>query len=125
MQIRRRMGRGLAVALAAVFALLSQTVVFALPAQAGETIEICTAHGSKTVMLDQSGAPAQPKQAPCPHCDSCLAAVQAAPDAAPVLVQPVRYGERVQQAAGRPFRFFQARGPPRPPGQGPPHILTV
>ena len=124
---KRRTAWGLPAAWAAVAAILLQVVIGAMPvqAQASQTIEICTAHGSKTVSVDQAGAPAQPQKAPCPHCDHCLAAFQAAPAVAPIIVSPVRYGRTVTHSAGKPQRFAPARAPPRPPGQGPPQILNA
>ena len=60
--------QGFWVAIFAAVALLLQAAGGMGMAQAspGQTIEICTAHGTKVVTLDQAGHPSAPQQAPCP-----------------------------------------------------------
>lgn len=115
------------VAVFAAVALLMQSAAGMGMAQAapGQTIEICTAHGTKTVTLDQAGHPSAPQQAPCPHCDQCLSPAVALNADAPLAVQPVRYAEQAALAATAALRLPPARGPPRPPSQGPPVLLNV
>jgi hypothetical protein len=115
------------VAIFAAFALLMQAAGGMGMAQAapGQTIEICTAHGTKTVTVDQSGQPTAPQQAPCPHCDQCLSPALALMAAAPLTVQPVRYTARAALARTAALRLPPARAPPRPPSQGPPTLLNV
>jgi hypothetical protein len=121
-------GRNLIVALLAAVGLLLQGAIGMSPAwgaATGQTIEICTGHGSKTVTLDQAGHPSAPQQAPCPHCDQCLSLVLAVSATAPLLVQPVRYAARTELAPAVLISAASARGPPRPPSQAPPLVLNV
>ena len=123
----RPFGGHLIVAFVAAATLLLQGAIGMSPASAatGRTIEICTAHGAKTVTLDQAGQPTSPKQAPCPHCDLCLNAALAVAAAAPLLAQPVRYAARAELTPAVFVSATSARGPPRPPSQAPPSILNV
>jgi hypothetical protein len=91
----------------------------------GSTIEICTAHGTKTVTLDQAGNPSAPQQAPCPHCDQCMSPALVSAALAPALVQPIRYALRAETPRTAAMRLPPARAPPRPPSQGPPALLNV
>lgn len=115
------------VVILAAFALLLQAAGGMGMAQAspGETIEICTAHGSKIVTLDQAGHPSAPQQAPCPHCDQCLSPALALTATAPLAVQLVCYAARAVIVRTAAMRLRPARGPPRPPSQGPPTLLNV
>ncbi len=124
----RPLGRNLIVAFLAAVSLLLQGAIGMSPAwgaATGQTIEICTAHGSKTITLDQAGQPTSPKQAPCPHCDLCLNAALAVDATAPLLTQPVRYAARVELSPATLISATSARGPPRPPSQAPPLVLNV
>jgi hypothetical protein len=116
------------VAIATAFAMLLQGFLgmgaMAMP-MGGQTIEICTAHGTKTIAVDQSGAPAPSKQAPCPHCDQCLSPALAVATIAPLLAQPVFYAVRAEAGLPRSTRLPPARAPPRPPSQGPPTLLNI
>lgn len=114
-------------AVIAAFAMLIQAVGGMSPAMAspGQTIEICTAHGTKTVALDQAGHPSAPQQAPCPHCDQCMSPAATAADASPTLAQPIRYAVRADVLQTQAMRLPPARAPPRPPSQGPPRLLNV
>jgi hypothetical protein len=121
------MGKGIGVTIIVALALLMQAMVGMSPASAatGQTIEICTAHGAKTVTVDQAGQPTSPKQAPCPHCDQCLSPALAVAAMAPILAQPVRYAARAEPAPAVFVSVTSARGPPRPPSQAPPLFLNV
>ena len=119
--------QGIWAAIIAAFALLVQAAGGMGMAQAspGQTIEICTAHGTKVVTLDRAGHPSAPQQAPCPHCDQCLSPALSLTATAPLAVQPVRYAARTAPARTAAMRLPPARAPPRPPSQGPPLLLNV
>jgi hypothetical protein len=121
------MGRGFGVAIIVALAMLVQAVAGMTPAMAaaGQTIEICTAHGAKTITVDQAGQPTSPKQAPCPHCDQCLSPALVVATVVPTLAQPVRYAVRAELAPAIFVSATSARGPPRPPSQAPPAFLNV
>lgn len=105
-------------ALLAVLALLFQTV--AIPPTRAEAMELCTAHGTKTIFVAKQG-PASFMD--CEHCGHCVLTPPAADAQSPVLSAPVRYFQTAYVAADSVDTLTRgARAPPRPPGQGPPNL---
>lgn len=111
--------------LLALFALLVQALLPAAAAAAqagrGEQIQICTDQGMQTITVDAEGQPA--KGFAGMPCQDCLAVSVVAVAPPQVDVQPVAYvvapvTHEIATAAPQP----RARAPPRPPGQGPPHL---
>ncbi|WP_454718246.1 DUF2946 family protein [Caulobacter segnis] len=123
--------RTLLAAFAAVLAVLVQVL---LPAAAmahdlresGSAMVICTADGSKVVIVDEDGsvrtAPAKGFMGL--KCTDCVGPTLAATLSAPVpAIAPVRYAEYVETPVERVLGVRgHARAPPRPPSQGPPQI---
>ena len=88
----------------------------------GQTIVICGAMGVQTVEV-----PSEPSQddkgfagLPCADCLAPSLAALPAPE--PVATPVVYIAQRVEHTAAREHRPQLARAPPRPPGQGPPHL---
>lgn len=110
--------------IAALVALLVQAL---LPAAAmaaeslgARAIEICSDEGPETVVLKADGTVRDKGFAglPCHDCLGATLAFVALPDLA---VVPVAYPVAEVRHAAQPTRIdVHARGPPRPPGQGPP-----
>lgn len=118
--------------LAALAAMLAVFVMGLTPAAAmahdlresGSAMVICTADGSKVVIIDEDGsvrtAPAKGFMGL--KCSNCVGPTLAATLATPVpAIAPVRYAEYVETPVERVLGVRgHARAPPRPPGQGPP-----
>jgi len=107
------------IALVAVFCLLVQALVpafaAAAPASAGEML-ICTDMGLQTAPDGGTGAPAQKHS-----CKHCLCPAPAADPPAVFSVRRIAYAVAATPAVPKTWRLLPpARGPPRPPGQGPP-----
>lgn len=105
--------------LAILFQALAPAAAMAAEAAGSTHVEFCTAEGLKRVAVDQEGAPLKPF-AGLP-CLGCLAAAMAALPQPELRVEPA--GLVAPLAFGRRFDAGVepvARGPPRPPGQGPP-----
>lgn len=110
--------------IAALVALLVQAL---LPAAAmaaeslgAQAIEICSDEGATTVVLKSDGTVREKGFAglPCHDCLGATLAFVALPDLA---VVPVAYPvAEVRHVAATTPVDVHARGPPRPPGQGPP-----
>jgi len=111
------------VALFAVFALMVQALIpgLAMAGQPDPASIICTGTG-----VQAAGAPSTPagpkKGLAGMPCQDCLAAAMAAVTPAPIVaIQPVAYAvARADHAPAISRLAPSARGPPRPPGQGPP-----
>jgi hypothetical protein len=112
--------------LAALLALLVQAL---LPAAAMATesvgavrVELCTEQGAKTVVLGADGKVQKEGFAGLP-CHDCLAATMAVVVTPELAVAPVAYvALQVRHVAETKTPAPRARAPPRPPGQGPPHL---
>lgn len=114
----RAQGWGRYAALIAGLAILLQAI--ALPPSRAQAMELCTAHGTKTVLVAVDGVPAMPGD--CDHCGHCVLTVPADVPTARIEA-PVRYAQvAVVAPAFSVGREPRARGPPRPPGQGPPSL---
>ncbi|WP_426030532.1 DUF2946 family protein [Caulobacter sp. DWP3-1-3b2] len=117
------------IALLAMLALLVQALVpaavMAYEARSGQSVVICTAQGARTVILDDT-KPAHKGFAglPCAQCVVASLATTITPNAQISL--PVRYAARVEIAPPLARRgLAPVRAPPRPPGQGPPHLQNA
>lgn len=126
--------RTLLAALAAVLAVLVQALTPAAAMahdlrESGSTIVICSAEGSKVVILDADGsvrtAPAKGFMGL--KCSNCVGPTLAVTIDAPVpAIAPVTYAEFVQAPVARVLGVRgHARAPPRPPSQGPPANLNA
>jgi len=97
--------------------------------ESGSAIVICTAEGSKVVIIGQDGSvTTQPAKGFMGlKCSSCVGPTLAATVDAPVpVVAPVHYVEFVTAPVVRVLGpRGHARAPPRPPGQGPPAFLNA
>lgn len=126
--------RALLAALAAMLAVFVQAMTPAAAMahdlrESGSAMVICTADGSKVVILDEDGsvrtAPAKGFMGL--KCSNCVGPTLAVTLAAPLpAIAPVQYAafatpplQRVLGVRGH------ARAPPRPPGQGPPQNLNA
>lgn len=121
--------RALLAALAAMLAVFVQALTPAAAMahdlrESGSAIVICSAEGSKVVILDKDGsvrtAPAKGFMGL--KCSSCVGATLAAVLDAPVpVVASVSYAQVVETPVERVLGVRgHARAPPRPPSQGPP-----
>ena len=123
--------------LAALAAMLAVFVMGLTPAAAmahdlresGSAMVICTADGSKVVVIDENG---QVRTAPAKgfmglKCSNCVGPTLAVTLDAPVpAIAPVQYAEYIEISAPRVLGVRgHARAPPRPPGQGPPTFLNA
>lgn len=123
--------------LAALAAMLAVFVTGLTPAAAmahdlresGSAMVICTADGSKVVIIDEDG---QIRTAPAKgfmglKCSNCVGPTLAAMLSAPIpAIAPVRYAEYVETPVERVLGVRgHARAPPRPPSQGPPAFLNA
>jgi len=123
--------------LAALAAMLAVFVMGLTPAAAmahdlresGSAMVICTADGSKVVVIDENG---QVRTAPAKgfmglKCSNCVGPTLAVTLDAPVpAIAPVQYAEYIEISAPRVLGVRgHARSPPRPPGQGPPLFLNA
>lgn len=123
--------------LAALAAMLAVFVQALAPAAAmahdiresGSSMVICTAEGSKVVIL---GADGSVRTAPAKgfmglKCSNCVGPTLAVTVDAPApLVAPTEYAEFVETPIQRVLGVRgHARAPPRPPGQGPPAFLNA
>ena len=126
--------RPLLAALAAVLAVLVQVLTPAAAMahdlrESGSAIVICSAEGSKVVILDADGsvrtAPAKGFMGL--KCSDCVGPTLAVTVDAPVpTVMPVQYAEFVEIPVARVLGVRgHARAPPRPPSQGPPQNLNA
>jgi hypothetical protein len=106
-------------ALALVIQGLGAAPLMAAEMGGGAMIEICSAEGLQTIMVDQGGQPMD--EEPCDHCPiGCISpALVEAPrtDVAADVAYPVQR-RTWAPPANRPLP--KAAGPPRPPGQAPP-----
>uniref|UniRef100_UPI00345C571D DUF2946 family protein n=1 Tax=uncultured Caulobacter sp. TaxID=158749 RepID=UPI00345C571D len=121
-------------AFAAVLAVLVQVLTPAAAMahdlrESGSAMVICTADGSKVVIVDEDG---QVRTAPAKSfmglkCTNCVGPTLAATADAPIpTVAPVRYAEYLETAVERVLGVRgHARAPPRPPSQGPPANLNA
>ncbi|WP_297514567.1 DUF2946 family protein [uncultured Caulobacter sp.] len=123
--------------LAALAAMLAVFVQGLTPAAAmahdqresGSAIVICSAEGSKVVILEKDGtvrtAPAKGFMGL--KCSDCAAPTLAVTLTSPApSVAPVQYAEYVETPVERVLGVRgHARAPPRPPGQGPPISLNA
>jgi hypothetical protein len=83
-------------------------------------IQICSADGATTIVVDHAGQPVKGGFAGLP-CQDCLAVTLAVIETPPVAVAPVRYAVAIPMAtAERQHERPSARAPPRPPSQAPP-----
>lgn len=134
--MRARLGqsRALLAALAAMLAVFVQALTPAAAMahdlrESGSAIVICTAEGSKVVILGEDGsvrtAPAKGFMGL--KCSDCVGATLAATlDAPAVAIAPVQYAEFVETPVERVLGVRgHARAPPRPPSQGPPANLNA
>ena len=123
---RSRRGSALAV-LFAVAALLIQALLpaasLAAESLGSVRVELCTAEGAKTVILDQDGN-TQKGFAGLP-CHDCLGATLAVTTTPELSVVPATYvAQRIALPPTVEVVLRGARAPPRPFGQGPPrHTL--
>lgn len=123
--------------LAALAAMLAVFVMGLTPAAAmahdlresGSAMVICTADGSKVVIIDEDG---QVRTAPAKgfmglKCSNCVGPTLAATLDSPVpAIAPVRYAEYLETPVERVLGVHgHARAPPRPPSQGPPLFLNA
>ncbi|HKR86783.1 MAG TPA: DUF2946 family protein [Phenylobacterium sp.] len=123
-------GRALVAAWVGVLALLVQALLpaAAMAAQAGtargERIVVCTLAGARTVVVgepDKSSLAKHGKGFAGLPCHDCLAAATAALPTPEPVIEPASF--TISQGEHAPERSWAprlARGPPRPPGQGPP-----
>jgi hypothetical protein len=89
------------------------------PASAGQTVEICSAHGGGKILVDATtGAPIQ-KSAECDKCPNCVAPA-ALETRVPVSTSTACAFQPAVFTPGHDLVIAGARAPPRPPGQGPP-----
>lgn len=123
--------------LAALAAMLAVFVQALTPAAAmahdlresGSAIVICSAEGSKVVILEKDGtvrtAPAKGFMGL--KCSNCVGPTLAVTVDVPVpVVAPVQYAEFVETPVTRVLGVRgHARAPPRPPSQGPPQNLNA
>lgn len=126
--------RALLAALAAMVAVFVQALTPAAAMaydlrESGSAIVICTAEGSKVVILNDDGsvstAPAKGFMGL--KCSNCVGPTLAVALDAPLpTFVPVRYSEFVETPVQRVIGVRgHARAPPRPPGQGPPYFLNA
>lgn len=126
--------RALLAALAAMLAVFVQALTPAAAMahdlrESGSAIVICTAEGSKVVLVGEDGsvrtAPAKGFMGL--KCSSCLGATLAVTLETPLpIVVPTEYAEHVETPIQRVLGVRgHARAPPRPPGQGPPVFLNA
>jgi hypothetical protein len=126
--------RALLAAFAAVLAMLVQALTPAAAMahdlrESGSAIVICSAEGSKVVILEADGtvrtAPA--KEFMGLKCSNCVGPTLAVTVDTPVpAIAPVRYAEYLKTRVERVMGVRgHARAPPRPPGQGPPANLNA
>jgi hypothetical protein len=126
--------RVLLAALAAVLAVLVQAMTPAAAMahdlrESGSAIVICTAEGSKVLILGEDGsvrtAPAKGFMGL--KCSNCVGPTLAATLSAPApSIAPVQYAEFVETPVQRVLGVRgHARAPPRPPSQGPPANLNA
>lgn len=125
------------VLLAAIAAMLAVFVQTLTPAAAmahdlresGSTMVLCTAEGSKVVILQADGSvrTAPAKSFMGLKCSNCVGPTLAVTIDAPApAIAPVQYAEFVQAPVARVLGVRgHARAPPRPPGQGPPANLNA
>lgn len=125
------------VLLAALAAMLAVFVQAMTPAAAmahdlresGSAMVICTADGSKVVIVDEDGsvrtAPAKGFMGL--KCSNCVGPTLAVTLAAPLpAIAPVQYAVFVETPVQRVLGVRgHARAPPRPPSQGPPQNLNA
>lgn len=126
--------RALLAALAAMLAVFAQVMTPAAAMahdlrESGSAMVICTADGSKVVIIDQDGSvrTAPAKSFLGLKCSNCVAPTLAVTLGAPVpAIGPVQYAEFVETPVQRVLGVRgHARAPPRPPGQGPPANLNA
>lgn len=126
--------RALLAALAAMLAVFVQALTPAAAMahdlrESGSAIVICTAEGSKVVLVGEDGsvrtAPAKGFMGL--KCSNCLGATLAVTlDAPAPIAAPVQYAAHVETPIQRVLGVRgHARAPPRPPGQGPPAFLNA
>jgi len=126
--------RALLAALAAMLAVFVQALTPSAAMahdlrESGSAIVICTAEGSKVVIIDEDGSvrtePAKGFMGL--KCSSCVGPTLAVALNAPLpTFVPVRYSEFVETPVQRVLGVRgHARAPPRPPGQGPPSFLNA
>lgn len=126
--------RTLLAAFAAVLAVLVQALTPAAAMahdlrESGSTIVICSAEGSKVVIIEADGTvrtePA--KEFMGLKCSDCVGPTLVVTVDAPVpAIAPVHYVEFVQTPVVRVLGVRgHARAPPRPPSQGPPQNLNA
>lgn len=116
-------GFGRFAAVLAVFVLALQALVpaHAVAAPAGDTVEVCTAHGIETITLPAGDGGVET----CIDCDDCCAAISIAGPATPSVRAAVRHKSQSLRWRSQAAQAAQARAPPRPFGQAPPQILNV
>lgn len=134
MTVRSRPFRALMAAFAAVLAVLVQVMTPAAAMahdlrESGSSIVICTAEGSKVVIVGEDGSV---RTAPAKtflglQCSACVGPTLPVILAAPVpAIVPALYAESVETPIQRVLGVRgHARAPPRPPGQGPPSFLNA
>jgi hypothetical protein len=126
--------RALLAALAAMLAVFVQVLTPAAAMahdlrESGSTIVICSAEGSKVVILGDDGsvrtAPAKGFMGL--KCSDCVGPTLAVTLDTPVpAIAPVQYAEFVETPVQRVLGVRgHACAPPRPPSQGPPQILNA
>ena len=134
MSARPESFRALLAALAAMLALFVQGLTPAAAMahdlrESGSAIVICSAGGSKVVILEKDGtvrtAPAKGFMGL--KCSDCAGPTLAVTLASPVpVVVPVQYADYLETPVERVLGVRgHARAPPRPPGQGPPTFLNA
>ena len=134
MRARPGQFRALLAAFAAMLAMLAQALTPAAAMahdlrESGSTIVICSAEGSRVVILDDDGsvrtAPAKTFMGL--KCSNCVGPTLAVtPDVPVPAFTTVRYAQVVETVLVRVLGVRgHARAPPRPPGQGPPAILNT
>lgn len=109
---------------AALVALLVQALLpaTALAAESlgARAVEICSDDGATTVVLKSDGTEREKGFAGLP-CHDCLGATLAFVTMPELAVAPVAYAVAETRYVAAPAPIdVHARGPPRPPGQGPP-----
>ena len=134
MRARTEQFRALLAAFAAMLAMLAQALTPAAAMahdlrESGSAIVICSAEGSRVVILDADGSvrTAPAKGFMSLKCANCVGPTLAVALSAPVSAfATIRYAQVVETVVVRVLGVRgHARAPPRPPGQGPPASLNA
>lgn len=134
MRARPGQFRALLAAFVAVLAVLVQVMTPAAAMahdlrESGSSIVICTAEGSKVVIVSEDGSvrtePAKSFMGL--KCTDCVGPALATTLSAPIpAIVPVQYAQFVETPVQRVIGVRgHARAPPRPPSQGPPAFLNA